>query len=205
MDKTQLLAKMINDLESLKHPTYGYLFAGGKDFRWLFGRDSIITSLMLLNARIGNAPEIARNTLKILASLQGKRHNWKSEEQPGKILHEHREFEWQVSQIPFWEFPYYGTVDATPLFIILAHKYAAATDDWDFVEEIWPNLEAAAAWMKYYGDTDGDYFIECKSLNPRGIRNQCWKDHTPFCFEPEYPVNFVEVQGYAYLAYKFMS
>ncbi|MBI1888933.1 MAG: hypothetical protein HYS15_03340 [Candidatus Spechtbacteria bacterium] len=204
MDKKQLLEKVIGDLKSLKHPLGSYLFAGGEDYRWLFGRDSLITALMLLPAA-QNGPEIARSTIRTLAKLQGKHHNWRSEEQPGKILHEHRDSEWQKQKIPFWEFPYYGSLDATPLFIILAGEYVRKTNRWDFIKEIWPNLEAAANWMKYYGDMDGDYFIECEQLNPRGIRNQCWKDHTPFCHKPEYPVCFVEIQGYAYLAYLYMS
>lgn len=204
LDKTELLARVIDDLKSLKHPENGYFFAGGKDFHWLFGRDSIWTALMLLGVTL-NGPQIAKDTLQVLARLQGKRHNWQSEEQPGKILHENRVTEVLKSELPFWRFPYYGSLDATPLFIILAHAYARHTNDWDFIKEIWPSLEAAAWWMRYYGDRDGDYFIECEALNPRGITNQTWKDHTPFCSVPLYPVCFVEVQGYAYRAYVCMG
>lgn len=204
MDRKKLLCKAVNDLWLLKHPLGSYLFAGGEDYKWLFGRDSLITALMLLPAA-QNGAEIAKNTLITLANLQGKYHNWRSEEQPGKILHEHRDLERQKQKIPFWEFPYYGSLDATPLFIILAGEYARKTSCWNFIKEIWPNLEAAINWIKYYGDIDGDYFIECEPLNPRGIKNQCWKDHTPFCGEPAYPVCFVEIQGYAYLAYLYMS
>lgn len=217
----ELLEKLIKDLKSLKQPE-GWLSAGkphreidkplqpdiwAEDqeptFDWLFGRDSLITSIMLLN--IGNGWEIAKATLLALAKLQGKHHNWKSEEQPGRIIHEARHNELLKSQIPQWKFPYYGSIDATPLFIILASEYARKTNDWNFIKKLWGNLTAASKWMKEWGDIDGDYFIECQKINPYGIDNQVWKDHTPFCGVPLYPVDLVEIQGYAYLAYQRMA
>ncbi len=220
LSKKNLLARLIADLQLLKQPE-GWLTAGrcNRDqtslqpdtwtedreptFDWLFGRDSLITSLELLP--FGNGPQIARATLKALAALQGKHHNWKSEEQPGRIIHEARSTELLKSDIPYWKFPYYGSVDATPLFIILASEYALKTGDWDFIRALWENLSGAARWMKEWGDLDGDYFIECQKLNPHGITNQVWKDHTPFCGVPEYPVAIVEIQGYAYLAWRRMQ
>lgn len=220
LSKKQLLQKLVEDLRLLKQPD-GWLTAGKPNrdatplqmdvwpedreptFNWLFGRDSIITALMLLP--LGNGPEIARATLEALIKLQGKHHNWKSEEQPGKIIHEARNTESLKSDIPYWEFPYYGSIDATPLFIILASEYAFQTNDWEFIKSIWGNLAAAADWMKEWGDLDGDYFIECQKLNPYGITNQVWKDHTPFCGVPKYPVAIVEIQGYAYLAWRRMQ
>ena len=220
LSKGKLLAGLVQDMRLLKQPE-GWLTAGRPyrdssplqpnlwiedrepTFDWLFGRDSLIAALALLP--VGNGQEIAKATLKALADLQGKHHNWKSEEQPGKIIHEARFTEYLKADIPYWEFPYYGSVDATPLFIILACEYVLCTGDWEFIESIWDNLTAAAYWMKEWGDTDGDYFIEYQKLNPRGITNQVWKDHTPFCSVPKYPVAAVEVQGYAYLAWRRMQ
>ena len=222
ISETKLRDLLVSDLRILKQPE-GWLTAGRpyKDanmllepdrwlddqestFYWLFGRDSLIAALMLLP--FGNGPEIARATLRALANAQGKNHNWKSEEQPGKIPHEVRETQLLRSQTPSWEFPYYGSMDATPLFVILASEYVQKTDDWDFIKEIWENLAAAADWMKYWGDIDGDYFIENRPLNPQGIRNQAWKDSTPFCGQLEYPESaIVEIQGYAYLAWQRMQ
>lgn len=220
ISKEKLLKLLIGDLRLLKQPE-GWLTAGRPHrddaplqlsrwiedreptFDWFYGRDAKIAALMLLS--IGNGPGIAKATLTVDAKLQAKHHNWKSEAQPGKTAHEARHTELLKSEIPWWEFPYYGSIDATPLFIILASEYAFRTEDWDFIKEIWGNLVAAARWMKEWGDVDGDYFIECRKLNPYGITNQVWKDHTPFCGVPKYPVAIVEVQGYAYLAWRRMQ
>jgi len=220
LSQKNLLARLIADLRLLKQPA-GWFTAGKYNrydsllqpnrwpddheptFNWLFGRDSIITALMLLP--FGNGPEIAKATLEALIALQGKHHNWKSEEQPGRIIHEARHTEALKADIPYWEFPYYGSIDATPLFIILASEYALQSNDWEFVNKNWNALTSAARWMKEWGDLDGDYFIECQKLNPYGITNQVWKDHTPFCGVPEYPVAVVEIQGYAYLAWRRMQ
>lgn len=215
---------LISDLLLLKQPD-GWLTAGrphretrklldptlwiddqDPTFDWLFGRDSIITALMLLP--FGNGPKIVKATLRALAHVQGKTHNWKSEEQPGKIPHEIRETQLLQSKIPYWKFSYYGTIDATPLFIVLASEYVQQTEDWDFIKEIWGNLVSAADWMKNWGDIDGDYFIENERQNPNGINNQVWKDFSPF--SPSGPFSYtksaiVEIQGYAYLAWVRMK
>ena len=215
---------LISDLRLLKQPD-GWLTAGrprregGKlldpnlwqddqepTFDWLFGRDSIITALMLLP--FGNGPEIVKATLRALAHVQGKTHNRKSEEQPGKIPHEVRGTQLLRSESPDWEFPYYGAIDATSLFIVLASEYVQQTEDWDFIKEIWDNLVAAADWMKYWGDIDGDYFIENSPLNRYGIRNQVWKDFSPYAPTDKfsYPnAAIVEIQGYTYLAWTRMK
>lgn len=222
MNRNELRDRLIYDLGLLKRAD-GWLTAGRPHrdpnkllqegvpienqeptFNWLFGRDSLITSLMLLP--FGCGPAIAKATLKALANLQGKKFNWKSEEQPGKIIHENRDTEYLRSQIPQWEFPYYGSIDATPLFIVLASEYVMRTQDWAFIEDIWQNILAAARWIQHYGDIDGDYFIENYPLNPHGIPNQVWKDCTPFSGQFTYPkAAIVEIQGYAYLAWRRMQ
>jgi len=224
MREKTLCERLIADLRLLKQPE-GWLTAGRPHrdtgvlldpnlwiedqeptFDWLFGRDATITALELLP--MGNGPAIAKATLRALVATQGKTHNWKREEQPGKILHENRTTPATQSDIPFWGFPYYGSIDATPLFIVLASEYVQRTNDWKYIRHIWDNLAAAADWMQYWGDIDGDYFIENAPQSPYGIRNQVWKDFSPYA--PTGPFWYpnaaiVEVQGYAYLAWTRMQ
>ena len=162
-----------------------------------FGRDAIITSLqtLLLN------PEVAVDTLRYLASMQGERENPDTEEQPGKIMHELRRGELaRAGEIP--HAPYYGTIDATPLWLILLHETWRWTGNEALVRELLPNAERALLWMDRYGDMDGDGFLEYAQTSPNGLVNQGWKDSwdgVPFPNGelPTPPIALVEVQGYA--------
>ncbi|MBX6332381.1 MAG: amylo-alpha-1,6-glucosidase [Gemmatimonadaceae bacterium] len=162
-----------------------------------FGRDSIITSLQTLSLN----PKIAIDTLRYLAHTQGTRENPETEEQPGKIMHELRRGELaRAGEIP--HVPYYGTIDATPLWLILLHETWRWTGDEALVRELLPNAERALEWMDRYGDMDGDGFLEYAKTSPNGLVNQGWKDSwdgVPFPDGslPEPPIALVEVQGYA--------
>lgn len=162
-----------------------------------FGRDSIITSMQTL----GMNPRIACDTLRYLARMQGQRENPETEEQPGRIMHELRRGELaRAGEIP--HVPYYGTVDATPLWLMLLHETWRWTGDVALVRELLPNAERALEWMDRYGDIDGDGFIEYAKTSPNGLVNQGWKDSwdgVPFPDGtlPNPPVALVEVQGYA--------
>src|SRR2546429_8350047 len=164
MDREALRARIWNDLDSLRAPE-GYLKAGAPRYSTLFGRDSLIASWQLLSYD----PSIAAATLRVLAAYQGRRVNRRSEEQPGKILHEHRFDRESRSELPDWKFPYYGSVDSTPLFLIVAQKYVEATGDRGLLDARWPSLAAADRWMSFFfykdGDAPGDYHL----TNPRGL------------------------------------
>ena len=146
-------------------------------------------------------PSIAKNTLKILAKYQGKIINNKSEEEPGKILHEHW-LEHKDKSVPHRQFPYFGSVDSTPLFIIVAEKYFEKTNDKKFLLQIWDNIVSALNWLSVYGDPDQDNFIEYERKNPYGLFHQGWRDGAEDHLKIIPPVAIVEVQGYAYAAYK---
>ena len=170
-----------------------------------FGRDALITAMqtMMLN------PEPARNTLTMLAKLQGKEVNvWKDEE-PGKILHEIRRGELaMLGEIPHT--PYYGSVDSTPLFLLTMSEYYKWTADLDFVRDHVDNLKAGLKWMDKYGDRDGDGFIEYLRQSKRGLINQGWKDSYNAIAHANGemaggPIALVEVQAYAYYAKRRLS
>ena len=204
--------KLLKELEQLKSPK-GFLKAGHPYYLRLFGRDSMIAAWELLDFD----PNIAKATLLILAKLQGKKVSKKSEEEPGKILHEHYEegFKqklWTFLKTPFilkpllliaylfWKFPYYGAIDGAGLWINLLYEYYQKTKDKKLVEKVWPNLLRALEWTFQYGDKDKDGFIEYKRKNPVGLFHQAWKDALLIYIKP--PVAMVEVQAYYYRAYK---
>lgn len=170
-----------------------------------FGRDSCITALEFLPFR----PEIAEGTLNFLAHYQGKAFDSFKDEQPGKILHELRKGEMaNLKEIPF--IPYYGTIDASPLFIILLHHYATWTGDMSKIKKWWPNALKALDWMDQYGDMDKDGYLEYHKESPKGLANQGWKDSWDSIFHKngnlaESPIALVEVQGYTYMAKMGMS
>lgn len=178
-----------------------YFAAGIPWFATLFGRDSIITGLQTLAWN----PELAAGILRLLAQFQGTRlDDWRDEE-PGKILHELRTGELaRMGQIPHT--PYYGTIDATPLFLMLAVAYYDWTGDRALLLDLVPHLDAALEWCVKYGDLDGDDFVEYARRSSKGLANQGWKDSGEgIMFAdgrlPEPPLALVEVQSYLYAAY----
>jgi len=185
------------DLDRLRSAE-GYLRAGAPRYATLFGRDSLISAWQSLSFD----PSIAAATLRVLATFQGRTVSTKSEEQPGKILHEHRFDAGSNAELPDWDFPYYGSVDSTLLFLIVASEYARKTDDTRLVTDLWPALVAAHHWIGAYGDIDGDGFVEYERKNPRGLFHQGWKDGSKNHLGIEPPVAMVEVQGYAYAAHR---
>ncbi len=186
-------------------PGERYIAAGVPWFACLFGRDSIVTSLQLLSVR----PQIAIETLELLARLQATEvDNWR-DAQPGKILHELRRGELAATgEIPHT--PYYGSVDSTPLWLILLGETYAWTGDRGLLDRLWPHALSALHWMDEYGDEDGDGFIEYRRHSERGLINQGWKDSVDAnrmrdgrLASP--PLALVEVQAYVYAARKAMA
>ena len=183
-----------------------WLFGAGIPwYATLFGRDSLITGYEMLAWN----PELAAGILRLLARYQGtRRDDWRDEE-PGKILHELRTGELaRTNRVPHT--PYYGTIDATPLFIMLAASYYDWTGDLALLREIQPRLEAALKWCLESGDIDGDGYIEYARRSPKGLANQGWKDSGDgIVFAdgrlPVAPIALVEVQGYLYAAYRAMA
>jgi glycogen debranching enzyme len=165
-----------------------------------FGRDALITALQLLPFE----PEIARGTLRYLARLQGNVDDAFTDQEPGKILHEYRRGEMATCrEIPF--IPYYGSVDATPLFVMLAAEYFKWTDDLDFTREMWPAVERALEWMRVMGEAQGRGFLAYARRSPVGLPNQGWKDSHDSVMHAdgrlaETPIALAEVQGYQYAA-----
>jgi len=195
-----IIDRSLRDLLMLRSSLDGeeYYSAGVPWFSTLFGRDSIIAALQMLPYDAS----IARQTLRVLAKYQGREHDPWREEEPGKIMHEIRVGELaRTREVP--HNPYYGTVDATPLFIILAAKYHAWTGDDALIEELLPNILAATEWMRAGNRASG--YITYKSTSPRGLTNQGWKDSEDGVQNgdgspTEPPIALVEVQAYAYLA-----
>lgn len=174
--------------------------AGIPWFATMFGRDSILASYqsLLLN------PELAADTLRVLAMHQGKEKNDWCDEEPGKILHEYREGEMtRADEMPFG--PYYGSVDATPLWLILLSETFNWTADEQLVKDMLPHAYRALEWIDKYGDLDGDGFVEYLRRSPRGLVNQGWKDSWDAILHRDgeiarAPIALCEVQGYVYEA-----
>jgi glycogen debranching enzyme len=173
--------------------------AGLPWFQTLFGRDSLITSYQSLHI----VPELAANTLDVLASMQGTRRDDFRDEEPGKILHELR-----FGELTAFEerphSPYYGSADGTMLFLILLDEYERFTGDTERIRRLEPNARAALAWIDEYGDRDGDGYVEYERRNAEsGLENQCWKDSwNSILFADgtlaKLPRATCELQGYAY-------
>jgi glycogen debranching enzyme len=198
----ELLDRSLRDLRALytQTPDGGVLAAGIPWYVTIFGRDSLIASHQILSVNPGPAREV----LQMLAAHQGTEvDDWRDEE-PGKILHEVRQGELaRAGIVPHT--PYFGSVDSTPLFLVLLAQYFRWTGDLDLVGRLRPNAEAALRWIDEYGDIDGDGFVEYRTRSARGIRNQGWKDsHDSMVHADgrlaEPPIALSEVQAYVYLA-----
>lgn len=190
------------DMLCTNGPGGPFPYAGIPWFSTAFGRDSLITALQCLWLD----PALASGVLRRLAALQATESDPASDAEPGKILHETRGGEMAATgEVPFRR--YYGSVDATPLFVMLAAAHLERTGDRALARSLWPNIEAALGWMDRHGDRDGDGFIEYFRQTPEGLSNQGWKDSWDSVFHAdgrlaEGPIALVEVQAYAYAAWR---
>jgi glycogen debranching enzyme len=203
----QLVGTAKGDFHALQIPDgkEHVIAAGIPWFATMFGRDSIISAYQSLFLN----PQLAVETLRVLARYQGKEINDWRDEEPGKILHEYREGEMtRAGEMPFG--PYYGSVDATPLWLVLLSETFNWTADEQLVKDMLPHAYRALEWIDRHGDLDGDGFVEYQRRSSRGLANQGWKDSWDAILhrdgeQAESPIALCEVQGYVYEAKYRMS
>ena len=203
-DLDEWIARSISDLQMMvtETPHGAYPYAGVPWFSTPFGRDGIITALEALWFE----PALARGVLGYLAATQADATEPARDAQPGKILHEARGGEMAaLGEVPFGR--YYGSVDATPLYVMLAAAYLRRTGDVAFLRELAPHVDRALAWIERDGDADGDGFVEYARQTTKGLVQQGWKDSHDSIFHAdgtlaEGPIALCEVQGYVYAAFR---
>ncbi|MFI5041411.1 MAG: glycogen debranching N-terminal domain-containing protein [Acidimicrobiales bacterium] len=205
-DLRQVVSRSLEDLGALRifdpdHPDRAVVAAGAPWFMTLFGRDSLLTSWMALIVD----PDLALGTLQTLARFQGEKTDPRTEEEPGRILHEMR-FGEAASLSLDGGSVYYGTADATPLFVMLLGELRRWGLAREIVDQLLPHADRALEWIVNHGDRDGDGYVEYQRTSDRGLQNQGWKDS----FDgvrfangdiPRAPIALCEVQGYVYGAY----
>src|SRR6266481_5835121 len=203
----EVLCQSMADLNMLmtETPQGRYPYAGIPWYSTTFGRDGLITALQMLWID----PRIARGVLFRLATLRAKTTDASSDAEPGKVLHEVRFGEMAaLGEVPFGL--YYGSVDSTPLFVLLAGLYFERTGDVKALTELWPAIEAALSWIDGPADRDRDGFIEYFRANENGLVNQGWKDSADAVFHADGrlatgPIALAEVQGYVFAAKRLIA
>jgi glycogen debranching enzyme len=201
-----VIARGAEDLGALRmfdpeHPERAVVAAGAPWFMTLFGRDSLFTSWMAMVVD----PDLALGVLQTLARFQGTKFDARTEEEPGRILHEMRFGEAATLSLGGGTI-YYGTADATPLFVLVLGELRRWGLAAEVVDALAPNAEAAVNWLVEHGDADGDGYVEYQRKTDHGLANQGWKDSwdgIQFADGslPKAPIALAEVQGYTYAAY----